>query len=282
MRDTYYLILDNGNYTDLRLVSMDLVRKKKGAQHPTPTFDNFGEDGTPYRIHLDDMFDCRVGWLFGQALVNWRPVLGGLAGPETWFDIPRPFYSGSYIREGDLWLTFTTPIGATSTEPSMRLRVDTSKGIGIIKGDWTDTTQVGNYHQNFLPGWLGFGYDMELKLPQIYPTKKTGSGYTADISSNVTIHRCKFSMGPSGAFSVKVIDKDYITPRRDYTHVFESDSTNTFYGNPDNIMASQVAIVPVYQPNTEFKLEITSSNPAPCTLNSMTWEGDYNTLYRSA
>ena len=85
-------------------------------------------------------------------------------------------------------------------------------------------------------------------------------------------------MGMSGAFSVTVDSKD----RDSYSMDFESNTLHTHGTNIYNIIPSQTADVPIYQPNTEFKLEFNSSNPTPCTLNSMTWEGDYNTLYRSA
>ena len=37
--------------------------------------------------------------------------------------------------------------------------------------------------------------------------------------------------------------------------------------------------VPVYERNTNVEITLSSSHPAPATLRSMSWEGDYSPKY---
>jgi len=239
--DTYYLILDNDT-SDVRLLAMDLTRKEE-----TFTYGAISERCQPHRIHLDEMVDVTgKGWYDGK----W-----------TRYPIPGSLYAGSRVTPGTKWIVYTAQ-GRGS-----RFIAANHGGEAYILGDHEDAPTI-----------MGIAYDMKLKLPQIYPTKKAGDAYSADTTSTLTIHRCKFSMGTSGDFSVNVNLKG----GESYSIDFESNTNHTFYTNVDNIIPSQIVDVPVYQPNTDFRLEFESNNPDPCTLNSMTWEGDYNTLYRSA
>jgi len=248
IRDTYYLIVDNNNFSDVRLLAMDLVRKEDSIlfdkQHPeTCAFNG---------IHLDEMVETATTPFYD--------------GTSTRFSIPNSFYTGTSsendisVVPGQLWVY--SDYGSWQE----RNKATVSGGEAVVAGDVT----AGNII-------MGIEYDMKLKLPQIYPTKKAGDVYIADTTSTLTVHRCKFSVGMSGPFSVTINSKN----RDSYSMDFESDTNHTFYTNFDNILTSQTVDVPIYQPNTDFKLEFRSNNPAPCTLNSMTWEGDYNTLYKS-
>ena len=56
----------------------------------------------------------------------------------------------------------------------------------------------------------------------------------------------------------------------------------------DDVAFDPIAIqtVPIYDRNTSFQpgpwgIYISSNHPSPCTLVSMTWEGDYNPTYKS-
>ena len=37
--------------------------------------------------------------------------------------------------------------------------------------------------------------------------------------------------------------------------------------------------IPLYERNTNLNIQIKSTHPAPATLHSMNWEGDYNSRY---
>ena len=82
--------------------------------------------------------------------------------------------------------------------------------MGYVPGNWT-TTQ----------GYIGFTYDMKIEFPTPFLTKPDGS---VDISSNLTLHRAKFNLGPSGYYSSILERKG----RADYIQNFDSSSTHTF------------------------------------------------------
>jgi len=240
IRDTYYLILDN-DLPNVRLLAMDLIRKESST-----VYSHVGSHCDLHRTYLDEMHNVTATGVYD--------------GTYTRYPIPESLYTGSQVTPGDLWVIYTGQYQGS------RHNVFWSGGEAYIQGDHTSGQTI-----------MGFAYDMKLKLPVIYPTKKTGDAYIADTTSTLTVHRCKLNMGISGAFSVYVYSKD----RDAYSTNFEASSQHTHDNNINNIRHSQTVDVPIYQLNTNFKLEFNSNNPTPCTLNSMTWEGDYNTLYKS-
>jgi len=245
IRDTYYLIVDNDSYTDVRLLAMDLVRKEDSL-----IFDPYDSGTCDFnRIHLDEMVQIpdSSGWYDGIY---------------TRFSIPNSLYTGTSsgsnpsVVPGQLWI-ISEHIGGFRGASQHKATVDGGELLIVGEYNWSDLV-------------MGIEYEMKLKLPQIYPTKKAGDVYIADTTSTLTIHRCKFSVGISGPFSVAVNSKNRSTYSMDF-----QDAYTTLY------QPGETVDLPIYQPNTAFKLEFKSNNPTPCTLNSMTWEGDYNTLYKS-
>jgi len=52
---------------------------------------------------------------------------------------------------------------------------------------------------------------------------------------------------------------------------------NTYLGNDINISDHSIFTLPIHQKNTNFELRIFNDSPFPVALNSMMWEGNYNT-----
>ena len=136
-----------------------------------------------------------------------------------------------------------------------------SVGMGYIQGDWSSTG-----------GYLGFTYDMKIEFPTPYLNKPDGS---IDIASNLTLHRAKFSLGPSGYYSSVLERKG----RADYIEDYNSSSTHTFDLNAYNILLDSEISIPIYASNKDYKLSLRATHPTPLTIYSQTWEGDYNTNY---
>jgi len=120
-------------------------------------------------------------------------------------------------------------------------------------------------------GVLGFTYDMEVEFPVIYFKKPGQSGTVADLTSQLTVHRSQFSLGPSGYFSTVLKRKG----RTDYVQNFNASTTHTFNLNQYNILLDQEITVPIYAKNKDYLLSILATHPTPCTIYSQTWEGDY-------
>jgi len=256
IRDTYYFILDN-DLTDVRLQAMDLVRKDTSFLNPNVLTEKCG----PQRIHMDGMVDVTGTGTFDGTYTRF-PIPASLLewGSLAWLSIGsfRGMWNIIWYAD-DLEVVHAVPYVQNMNNSGFR-----------VEGDITSSTST----------VLGFAYDMILKLPEIYPTKKVGDSYIADTTSALTVHRCKFNLGLSGSIDIRVRSKDrrsgWYMPADNFSQYTHDDE------NAYGVLSSQQVDVPIYQTNTNFKLEFFSSDTMPCTLNSMTWEGDYNTLYRSA
>ena len=133
-----------------------------------------------------------------------------------------------------------------------------------IQGNWSSST----VH-------LGYTYDMMVEFPQIFLTKQEGKGSIQDTNSALTVHRTKFSMGPSGYYSTVLQRKG----RSDYVQNHESSKNHSFNLNAYNINLDGEVTVPIYANNRDYRLKLLATHPTPCTLYGQTWEGDYNSKF---
>jgi len=133
-----------------------------------------------------------------------------------------------------------------------------------MEGDWTGQDIV-----------LGYLYEYEVELPTIYIQQMSGNSIKSETRGSLVLHRINFSFGSVGLIETTLKRKG----RSDYSKTYDSIEW-------DNTLASRLAIaddyihtIPVYDRNTNTSLHLKSSHPAPATLHSVTWEGDYNAKY---
>jgi len=153
----------------------------------------------------------------------------------------------------------------------------------------TNSARVGRYAKptvsgtNFtLPGnWssatltIGYIYPYEVKLPTLYPTKIAGSQSTSDINSSLVLHRVKFHFGKIGLYET-TLER---VGKTDYTEVYESTELDEYDASDAPYLEEFIKTIPVYEKNTNVEITLKSSHPAPATLRSMSWEGDYSPKY---
>jgi hypothetical protein len=153
----------------------------------------------------------------------------------------------------------------------------------------TNSARVGRYAKptvsgtNFtLPGnWssatltIGYIYPYEVKLPTLYPTKIAGSQSTSDINSSLVLHRVKFHFGKIGLYET-TLER---VGKTDYTEVYESTELDEYNASDAPYLEEFIKTIPVYEKNTNVEITLKSSHPAPATLRSMSWEGDYSPKY---
>ena len=60
-----------------------------------------------------------------------------------------------------------------------------------------------------------------------------------------------------------------------YTEVYESTTLNNYNVSDAPYLPEEIQTVPVYDKNINVDITLKSSHPAPATLRSMSWEGDY-------
>jgi|10_taG_2_1085330.scaffolds.fasta_scaffold13670_2 hypothetical protein len=240
--DSLYAVV---NYTDIG----DVLQKFELRLND----DFVTQDSINYRVHLDN-----YSTIDSSALTYSKDT------DLTTFTLPTGYHASNdysaaiYIADEDSG----NDRGKYSTVTL------TSNTTGSIKGDWSTSS---TYKLT-----LGYLFDMDVELPQIYVSTATGpQSYKTDQRSSLVVHRVKFNFGDSGVFETTLQ-----RPGKDnYTELYESlvhDSSNT---NTVAFDDEQSQTIPIYEKNTNVTLNLKSSHPSPATLHSMSWEGDYNSKY---
>ena len=121
----------------------------------------------------------------------------------------------------------------------------------------------------------GYLYPYEVKLPTLYPTKIEGQRSTADVNSSLVLHRVKFHFGKIGLYET-TLER---VGKTDYTEVYESTELDEYDASDAPYLEEFIKTVPVYEKNTNVEITLKSSHPAPATLRSLSWEGDYSPKY---
>ena len=137
----------------------------------------------------------------------------------------------------------------------------------------TSFTVPGNWQGATLT--IGYLYPYQVKLPTLYPTKVEGQRATADVNSSLVLHRVKFHFGKIGLYET-TLER---VGKNDYTEVYESPIMDIYNASRAPYLEEHIQTVPVYEKNTNVDITLTSSHPAPATLRSMSWEGDYSPKY---
>ena len=133
-----------------------------------------------------------------------------------------------------------------------------------FEGDWTGQDII-----------LGYQYEYEVELPTIYIQQASEKSVTSETRGSLVIHRVNFSFGSVGLIDVTLKRKG----RPDYSKSYSSTEWDSYSSNSSTIVTDYIHTIPVYERNTNLSLHLKSTHPAPATLHSMTWEGDYNAKY---
>jgi len=169
--------------------------------------------------------------------------------------------------------TFTlahTFANATSNPPAKGVVTGTGNnnqyfisGSLTLPGQWTDSYII------------GYIYPYEVKIPTLYPTKIEGQRSTADVNSSLVLHRVKFHFGKIGLYET-TLER---VGKTDYTEVYESTELDEYETSDAPYLEEFIKTIPVYEKNTNVEITLKSSHPAPATLRSLSWEGDYSPKY---
>ena len=151
------------------------------------------------------------------------------------------------------------------TDDQGRYAVCTVNGTSFtVPGNWQGVTLT-----------IGYLYPYEVKFPTFYPTRRDGNNSRADVNSSLVLHRIKFHFGKIGLYETTLerIGKN------DYTEVYESPIPDIYKASRAPYLEEHIQTVPVYEKNTNVDVILRSSHPAPATLRSVSWEGDYSPKY---
>ncbi len=122
---------------------------------------------------------------------------------------------------------------------------------------------------------LGYLFDYEVQFPTIYRTAQVNQKFRSDIEGSLIVQRLKLNLGNAGLYktTIKRTGKD------DYTETWEPAKADTYLANSVDFVESVTQTIPTYEKNTNLSVTLTSSHPAPATLYSMSWEGDYTNKF---
>ena len=171
------------------------------------------------------------------------------------------------------------------TTPNGKLVLVDTDGTNTRIGRYAECTLLGNNpNDDFtVPGdWsgnielhVGYLYDYQVDFPRIYVTQQSGDQVRADVNSSLVIHRLKLNFGKIGLYDTTLTR----VGKTDYNEVYESTFADYYNISDAPYLAEEIKTIPVYEKNENVDITLKSSHPAPATLRSMSWEGDYSQKY---
>ena len=141
---------------------------------------------------------------------------------------------------------------------------------------WSETDLGYTYDNEItIDGKTGDEFEMKVELPTFYVLKAEQQAYRADTTSSLTIHRVKLNTGPTNVYDVDIrrYGKD------PYVVMYEQTMQDAYLANADPTRDDTEQTIPLYERNHYLNMTIKSTYPAPTTLYSLRWEGDFNPRY---
>ena len=243
---TFYAVCDDG--TNVFVQSYDLTQASEEGFLTLPT-------GEKTDICLD-MFNVNPRRSYDSSTKKTRVYL------------PYDHISGKTFRI----LLLGGYIGETITA---------DESIGLIPDNLTVAGSAGAYYVDVNGDYrgrnliIGYIYNMSIELPKFYFGRTEGKQHVTDSTADLIIHRLKVNTGLSGPVTYSVD----ITGRSDWQNVVNVTLPNTYNLGNVNLSASAEHVIPIFQRNTNLKITIKGDTAFPVSLNSMSWEGNYNTRF---
>ena len=241
----YHCMLDDALY----VVTSNAAKTKRQLIKYTIKLDDNGnfvtQDGDTHQVHLDNIKNVTTASNTYNSTTR-----------KTTFPKPEGFEGTGQLAVYDT--DSGTELG--------RYALATVNGSNLeIDGDWKS--------QSFELGYL---YEMAIELPTLYLKQTTSERTRADTRAYITLHRLKFNFGPIGLFDTTLKRKGKI----DYNNSIEVVPADSYGSNSAVVEPFSTQTIPVYEKNTNVTITVKSTHPAPATMYSLVWEGDYsNKLY---
>ena len=114
-----------------------------------------------------------------------------------------------------------------------------------------------------------------MEFPRFYLQKSEGDKTNSDVNSKLTVHRMKLNFGKIGLYETTLTR----VGKADYTEVYESTDLDEYDASDAPYLAEKIKDIPIYERNLNVDVILKSSHPAPATLRSMSWEGDWSPMH---
>jgi len=233
---TYHCMLDDALYVVVRNNNKDQLLKYSVK---LDSDGHFVTAGDTYPIHLDHSMST-TGWTY-NATTNKS--------------------------------TKAKPTGLESTNQLAVFDTDSGNNLGrfaTVAVDGSNLEIVGDWSsETFMIGYL---FNMQVELPTIFYTYQSGENWRSDTRSDLIVHRVKFSFGDVGLYKL-TLDRG---GKPQYNEIREVNAADNVNANALTFLSKDFETIPTYERNKNLKITISSEHPAPATLLSYQWEGDYN------
>ena len=199
------------------------------------------QDDVNYLLHLD----------------NYVPLSGGSYDTSTRkTTFTGVSWAGYSTSNGDLALTSSTA-GKNFTKPTI---------------DGTTLTADGDWTGSLFAGYL---YDYQVDFPRFYVSKKEGDYTVGDVNSSLILHRIKVSFGRIGLYQSTLTRMG----KAAFTDEYESTPADFIEGTDAPFLSEDIRTIPVYEKNINVDFSVKSTHPAPATIRSISFEGDYSPMF---
>jgi hypothetical protein len=118
---------------------------------------------------------------------------------------------------------------------------------------------------------VGYTYDMDLEIPQIY-YRSGNEQQQSDYTASLTIARLKFILGLGGDVVFKLFSKG----RTEWQETEGVRAADYYLANDIPFVNTSQFTIPIHQRSENKRLRIFSDSPFPVSLLSMKWEGNYS------
>ena len=199
------------------------------------------QDGVNYLLHLDNYVDLSGG---SYNATTRKTTFSNVA------------WAGYSTSNGSLALTSSTA-GKNFTKPT-------------ING--TTLTADGDWSGNIFAGYL---YDYQVDFPKFYVSQTRGESTFGDVNSSLVLHRIKLSFGRIGLYE-STLTRIGKTP---FTDEYESTPADYIEATDAPFLSEDIRTIPIYEKNINVDFSIKSTHPAPATIRSLSFEGDYSPLF---
>ena len=233
---TYHCMLDDALYVVVRNNNKDQLLKYSVK---LDSDGHFATSEDTYPIHLDHSMSS-TGWTYNAT-------------------------TGKSTKAKPTGLESTNQLAAFDTDSGSNLGRYTTVAVNgsnlEIVGDWSSETFI-----------IGYLFNMQVELPTIFYTYQSGENWRSDSRSDLIVHRVKFSFGDVGLYKL-TLDR---SGKPQYVETREVNAANNINANALTFLSKDFETIPTYERNKNLKITISSEHPAPATLLSYQWEGDYN------
>jgi len=207
------------------------------------------QDSVDYLIHLD----------------NWTTIGSGAYDSTT--------KKTTFTNQSDWIDLVTSPNGTlvlvdTNTNST---RIGRYAACTVINGD--DFTVPGDWSSG--THYIGYLYEYNVQFPRFYLQKAEGESVQSDVNSKLTVHRMKLNFGKIGLYETTLTREG----KADYTEVYESSDLDEYEVSDAPYLSEKIKEIPIYEKNLNVDVTLKSSHPAPATLRSMSWEGDWSPMH---